>query len=259
MKERGEKITCLTAYDYPTARILDAAGIELILVGDSAANVIYGYATTLLIGMAEMACHTKAVAAGAKRAMLVADMPFMSYQPSIEIAVENAGVLMKAGAEAVKLEGAGPILPAIERLVAFGIPVMGHLGLTPQSVYQFGGHKLQGRTAAAQKQLLADAKRLERAGCFAIVLEKIPRDFAGQLSHSISIPTIGIGAGPQCDGQVLVLHDIIGLSDQKLRFVKRYAEVGDVIRRAVDCYREEVRTGKFPDDEHSYIEGNPNS
>jgi 3-methyl-2-oxobutanoate hydroxymethyltransferase len=183
-------------------------------------------------------------------------MPFLSYQVSIEEAVMNAGTLMKAGAEAVKLEGAGPTLKTIERLVAIGIPVMGHLGLTPQSVYQLGGYKLQGRTEAAQEQMLKDARQLEAVGSFSIVLEKIPRDLARRISESIAIPTIGIGAGPDCDGQILVLHDILGLTDQKLRFVKRYAEVGKVIRAAADQYRHEVKGGTFPGPEHSYTDEN---
>jgi 3-methyl-2-oxobutanoate hydroxymethyltransferase len=201
-----------------------------------------------------MLYHTKAVAAGAKRALLVADMPFMSYQPSVEIAVTNAGAFMKAGAEAVKLEGAGPILPAIERLVKLGIPVMGHLGLTPQSVYQLSGYKLQGRTAAARRRILSDARRLESAGCSSIVLEKIPRDLARQVSRAISIPTVGIGAGPDCDGQILVLHDMLGLSEQRFRFAKRYAELDATIRGAVEAYRDEVRAITFPGVEHSYTE-----
>ena len=256
MKRSGEKISALTAYDYPTAKILDEAGIELILIGDSAANVIYGHATTLPIGMGEMLYHTKAVVAGAKRALLVADMPFLSYQVSNEEAVTNAGTLMKAGAQAVKLEGAGLMLKTIERLVGIGIPVMSHLGLTPQSVYQLGGYQLQGRTEAAQEKLLSDARQLEAAGSFAMVLEKIPRGLAKRITEAVAIPTIGIGAGPDCDGQILVLHDIRGLADQNLRFVKRYAEVGKTIRAAADQYRHEVKGGTFPGPEHSYTEEN---
>lgn len=258
MKQRREKISALTAYDFPTARILDEAGIELILVGDSAANVVYGHVTTLPIGMPEMLYHTRAVVAGTKRALVVSDMPFLSYQPSIETAITNAGTLMKAGAEAVKMEGGAPVVETARRLVSIGIPVMGHLGLTPQSVYQFGGYQLQAQTAAAQEQLLADAQALDAAGCFAIVLEKVPRELAKRVSETLSIPTIGIGAGPDCDGQVLVLHDILGMFDQKFRFVKRYAEIGRDIRKAVDQYRQEVKEGKFPDAEHSYtVEAQP--
>lgn len=256
MKQSGEKIAALTAYDYPTARILDEAGIELILIGDSAANVIYGWVTTLPIGMEEMIYHTRAVAAGARQALLVADMPFLSYQVSVAEAVANAGRLMKAGAEAVKLEGGAPVVPTVRRLVDIGIPVMGHLGLTPQSVFQLGGYKVQACTEPAQAQLLQDARELETAGCFAIVLEKIPAALAQQVTQTLSIPTIGIGAGPDCDGQILVLHDILGLSDQQFRFVKRYAEVGKTIRGAVAQYRQEVKGGRFPGPEHSYRQEN---
>jgi 3-methyl-2-oxobutanoate hydroxymethyltransferase len=252
MKQRGERISALTAYDYPTAKILDEVGIEVILVGDSAANVIYGMLTTLPIGMAEMLYHTRAVVAGARQPLKVADMPFLSYQASAETAVSNAGRFMKVGAEAVKMEGAGPVLKAIEHCVKVGIPVMGHLGLTPQSVYQLGGYQLQAQTAPEQEQLLADARALETAGCFALVLEKVPRDLARRVSQTLAIPTIGIGAGPDCDGQILVLHDMLGLSDQHYRFVKRYAEVGRAIRDAARAYRGEVKGGRFPDEEHSY-------
>ena len=194
-KRRGEKIACLTAYDYPSALLLDAAGVDLILVGDSAANVIYGHDNTLRIGMDEMLFHTRAVAAGVKRALVVADMPFLSFQVSIEHAVANAGRFLQAGAEAVKLEGAGPILPVIERLVELGIPVMGHLGLTPQSVHKLGGYRLQARRPDERERLLADARALEQAGCFAVVLEKVPAEVAEQVTGALSIPTIGIGAG----------------------------------------------------------------
>ena len=252
MKQRGERISALTAYDYPTAKILDEVGIEVILIGDSAANVIYGMLTTLPIGMPEMLYHTKAVVAGAKQALKVADMPFLSYQASVETAVANAGRFMKVGAEAVKMEGGAPMLKTVERCVSVGIPVMGHLGLTPQSVYRLGGYQLQAQTEPEQQQLLADARALEAVGCFAIVLEKVPRELARQVSRAIAIPTIGIGAGPDCDGQILVLHDMLGFSDQHYRFVKRYAEIGRGIRDAVRAYRGEVKGGKFPDDEHSY-------
>jgi 3-methyl-2-oxobutanoate hydroxymethyltransferase len=252
MKHRGEKIAALTAYDFPTGRILDEALIEVILIGDSAANVIYGYATTLPIGMPEMLYHTKAVAAGVKQALVVADMPFLSYQVSVETAILNAGAFLKAGAEAVKIEGGEPVLETVERLVQLGIPVMGHLGLTPQSVHQFSGTKLQATTEAAQEHLLADARRLEAAGCFSLVLEKIPRELARRVTEALAIPVIGIGAGPDCDGQILVLHDILGMFERKLRFAKRYAEIGQAIRGAAAQYREEVRAGKFPAAEHSY-------
>jgi 3-methyl-2-oxobutanoate hydroxymethyltransferase len=252
-KSKGERIVCLTAYDYPSALILDEAGVDLILVGDSAANVFYGQPTTLGIGMEEMLFHTRAVAAGAKRALIVADMPFLSYQVSPDEAVANAGRLLKAGAEAVKVEGAGPVLPTIQRLVELGMPVMGHLGLVPQSVHKLGGYRLQARTAEEQRQLLDDAQTLERAGCFAVVLEKIPAEVASVVTKSLSVPTIGIGAGPDCDGQILVLQDMLGIpSESPLRFVKSYARVGEVMRDAIGRYCADVRSGGFPSPEHSF-------
>lgn len=252
-KARNEKLVCLTAYDYPTARILDAAGVDLILVGDSAANVIYGQSTTLAIGMEEMLYHTRAVAAGVSRALVTADMPFLSYQVSIEQAVANAGLFLKAGAEAVKVEGAGPVLDAVHRLTELGIPVMGHLGLTPQSIHKLGGYRLQARRAPEQERLLADAKELEHAGCFAVVLEKVPAELAARVTRALAIPTIGIGAGPDCDGQVLVLHDMLGMDDGPgFKFVRRYAELGAAIRAAVQQYCDDVRTGRFPAAEHSF-------
>lgn len=254
MKARHEPIAALTAYDYPTALILDAAGIELILVGDSAANVVYGHATTLSIGMPEMLCHTRAVRAGVKNALMVADMPFLSYQVSMEEAVANAGALLKVGAEAVKVEGGEPMFATIEHLVKLGIPVMGHLGLTPQSVHQFGGHKLQATGKAGHEKLLADAKGLEAAGCFAIVLEKVPEGIAREVSAALAIPTVGIGAGPGCDGQILVLYDILGVFEQKFRFVRRYAELGRTIREAVSAYRTDVKEHRFPGPENTYTE-----
>jgi 3-methyl-2-oxobutanoate hydroxymethyltransferase len=251
-KAKGERIVCLTAYDFPTARILDEAGVDLILVGDSAANVIYGMPTTLTIGMDEMVFHTRAVAAGAKRALIVADMPFLSYQVSVEQAVANAGRFLQAGAEAVKVEGAG-VVPAIKRLVELGIPVMGHLGLTPQSVHKLGGYRLQARKSEDQERLLADAHVLADAGCFSIVLEKVPEEVAKRVTDEISIPTIGIGAGPDCDGQVLVLHDMLGMSDAPpLKFVKQYAHLHADILKAVTAYADEVRSGKFPDEDHTF-------
>jgi len=252
-KAKAERIVCLTAYDYPSARILDAAGVDLILVGDSAANVVYGMATTLTIGMDEMVYHTRAVAAGVKRALLVADMPFLSYQVSVEQAVANAGRFLQAGAEAVKVEGAGPIVPVVKRLVELGIPVIGHLGLTPQSVHKLGGYRLQARKIEDQELLLADARALTEAGCFSIVLEKVPAEVAKRVTAEVSIPTIGIGAGPDCDGQVLVLHDMLGMSDASpLRFVKQYAHLHSDILKAVSAYAEEVRSGKFPDEDHTF-------
>jgi 3-methyl-2-oxobutanoate hydroxymethyltransferase len=252
-KAKAERIVCLTAYDYPSALILDEAGVDLILVGDSAANVIYGMPTTLTIGMNEMVYHTRAVAAGVKRALVVADMPFLSYQVSVEHAVANAGRFLQAGAEAVKVEGAGPVVPAIRRLVELGIPVMGHLGLTPQSVHKLGGYRLQARKTEDQERLLADAHELEDAGCFSVVLEKIPTEVAAKVTRELRIPTIGIGAGPDCDGQVLVLHDMLGMFDTPpLKFVKQYAQLASEIRRAVAAYADEVRAGKFPGEEHTF-------
>ncbi len=252
-KAKSERIVCLTAYDFPTARILDEAGVDLILVGDSAANVIYGMPTTLTIGMDEMVYHTRAVAAGVKRALVVADMPFLSYQVSVEQAVANAGRFLQAGAEAVKVEGAGPVVPAIRRLVELGIPVMGHLGLTPQSVHKLGGYRLQARKVSDQEKLLADARALADAGCFSIVLEKVPAEVAKRVTAEVPIPTIGIGAGPDCDGQVLVLHDMLGMSNASpLRFVKQYAHLHAEIHKAVTAYADEVRSGKFPSEEQTF-------
>lgn len=252
MKQEGKKIVCLTAYDYLTAQIFDQAGIDLILVGDSAANVIYGHSTTLPIGMPEMLSHTQAVSKATKRALVVADMPFMSYQPSIDVAIKNAGDFLKAGAQAVKLEGGREILEIADRLIKYGIPVMGHLGLTPQSVHRFGGYKLQATNQSAQKQLLQDALQLQYIGCFAIVLEKIPAQFAKKVTKTLKIPTIGIGAGPYCDGQILVWQDMLGLSEIKLKFVKQYAALRDIISQAVKNYQKEVQSGKFPTLEHSF-------
>ena len=253
MKQKQEKIVCLTAYDYPTACIVDKAGIDIILGGDSAANVFAGEKNTLPITMEEMLYHTRIVSRAVKNGLVIADMPFLSYQTSIRDAVYNAGRFLKVGAAGVKLEGGTPILAMIERLIALGIPVMGHLGLTPQSIHKFGGYKLQGRTEDSKSRLLADAKLLEEAGCFAVVLEKIPVSLAKKITASVSMPTIGIGAGPFCDGQILVLHDMIGLFDDfSPKFVKRYAHVGEAIRQAVEQYRDEVKKGVYPDKAHSF-------
>jgi len=253
MKKRGEKIVVLTAYDYTSARILDAAGVDVLLVGDSAAGVIFGYDSTLPVGMDEMLVLTAAVARGAKRALVVADMPFMSFQVSAEQALENAGRFVKeARAEAVKLEGGARSLPAIERIVAAGIPVMGHLGLTPQSVLQMGGYRIQGRKEAAAQRLKEDALALEGAGVFAIVLEGIPWTLGREISESLVIPSIGIGAGECTDGQVLVLHDMLGLSDADLTFVKRYESFAERLDQAVRAYAREVRSGSFPAAEHRF-------
>ncbi len=253
MKERGEKIVALTAYDYITARILDDVGVDLILVGDSAANVFAGETTTLGIGLEEMLYHTRIVARAARRALVVGDMPFMSFHLSRGKTVANAGRFLRAGAKAVKVEGAQPIIRTIRYLVQIGIPVMGHLGLLPQSVHQLGGLDLQGTTEKDQERILAEAKLLEQAGCFALVLEKIPAGLGKRITESVRIPTIGIGAGPHCDGQILVIYDMLGLF-RKLRpqFVKRYAELNQTIRKAVGRFREEVKAGKFPARKHSF-------
>ncbi|MEO0101224.1 MAG: 3-methyl-2-oxobutanoate hydroxymethyltransferase [candidate division WOR-3 bacterium] len=255
MKERKEPIVALTAYDYPTAKILDEVGVEVILVGDSCANVFYGYETTLPIGMEEMLYHTRAVVKGVKRALVVGDMPFLSFQTGIDEAVKNAGLFLKAGAQAVKIEGGEIVFKTIETLVKYGIPVMGHLGLTPQWVHQFGGYKLQAKGKEEQERLIKEAKELENLGCFAIVLEKIPLAVAKRVTEAVKIPTIGIGAGPYCDGQILVLHDLLGIFDTpKLKFVKVYVDLHRVIKEAVRNYFEDVKEKKFPGEEHSFQE-----
>ncbi len=254
MKEKKEPIVALTAYDYPMAKILDEIGVEVILIGDSCANVFYGYETTLPIGMEEMLYHTRAVVRGVKRALVVADMPFLSYQTGIDEAIKNAGLFLKAGAQAVKIEGGEICLPIIERLIKFGIPVMGHLGLTPQWVNQFGGYQLQARTEEEKTRLLKEAKELERIGSFSLVLEKIPSLVAKKVSEEIKIPTIGIGAGPFCDGQILVLQDLLGIFEKKFKFVKQYANLAEIIKKAVKDYFEEVKRREFPDEEHSFKE-----
>jgi 3-methyl-2-oxobutanoate hydroxymethyltransferase len=254
MKERGEKIPMITAYDYPTARIVEAAGIPMILVGDSLGMVVLGYDSTLPVTLEDMIHHGKAVVRGAQQAIIVVDMPFMTYQVSPEDALRNAGRLMKeTGATAVKVEGGESIAPTVKRLVDAGIPVMGHLGLTPQSVNQLGGYKLQGRTPAAVVKLMNDARALERAGAFAIVLETIPAFAAKQISDKVSVPTIGIGAGPYCDGQVQVLHDFLGLYPDFLpRHARRFVDLSSVIDGAVREYVDEVRDGSFPSAKESF-------
>ncbi|MGH7478956.1 MAG: 3-methyl-2-oxobutanoate hydroxymethyltransferase, partial [Candidatus Methylomirabilales bacterium] len=254
MKDRGEKISMLTAYDYPIARLLDEAGIEVILVGDSLAMVGLGYETTLPVTMEEMLHHVRAVSRGVKRALLVADMPFGSFQASVEEGVRNAGRFLKeAGAQAVKLEGGREVADLTRRLTSVGIPVMGHLGLTPQMVHQFGGFKVQGRTAAAAERLREDALLLEEAGIFALVLEGIPWQVAEVITRELPIPTIGIGAGSSCDGQVLVTNDLLGLFDDFApKFVKRYANLKETIAAAFTRYRQEVTTGEFPGPEHAF-------
>jgi 3-methyl-2-oxobutanoate hydroxymethyltransferase len=251
-KERGDIITMLTGYDYPTAVAIDAAGIDSILVGDSLGMVVLGYENTLPVSMDEMIHHCKAVARGAHRALLIGDMPFLSYQISVQDAVRNAGrFLQEGGMDAVKLEGGRERRFAIEAIIGAGIPVMGHIGLTPQSVHLLGGYRTQGKTAAAAKRLLDDALALEQAGCFSIVLESMPSGLAGLLRKRLHIPTIGIGAGPDCDGQVLVTHDLLGLFDRFTpRFVKRYAEIHAEMARAFSEYKADVVRGAFPAEEH---------
>jgi len=252
-KERGEPITMLTAYDYPTALAEDQAGIDSILVGDSLGMVVLGYQNTLPVTMEDMIHHCKAVARGAKYALLIGDMPFMSYQASTAEAVRNAGrFLQEAGMDAVKLEGGRERLEAIRTIVAAGIPVMGHLGLTPQSVNQLGGFRPQGKTAHAAKRLIEDALLLEEAGCFSVVLESVPAKLAELISNKLSIPTIGIGAGVGCDGQVLVAHDILGLFDRFTpKFVKKYADFHGAMQRAFSEYMADVQSRSFPATEHS--------
>jgi len=253
MKARGEKIVALTAYDHPSARILDESGVDIVLVGDSAANVVLGYASTLPVTMTEMLVLTAAVSRGVQRAMVVADMPFMSYQVSPAQALENAGRFVKeAGAGGVKLEGGLRSLAAIETILAAGIPVMGHLGLTPQSHLALGGYRVQGREPAAAARLVEEAQALAAAGVFAIVLEGIPWTLAKQVSAAVAVPTIGIGAGEHCDGQVLVLHDMLGFGEGGLSFVKRYGELEAALRAAVGAYAEDVRAGRFPAAEHRF-------
>lgn len=244
----------LTAYDYTTARLLDEAGVNTILVGDSLGNVILGYEDTISVTVEDMIHHSAAVARGAKNALVVTDLPFMSYQTSVYDAVVNAGRLMKKGrAGAVKLEGGKEVCPQIKAIVSAGIPVVAHLGLTPQSINTFGGFKVQGKTEAAAKKLIEDAKAVEEAGAFLLVLECVPAKLAKLVTESINIPTIGIGAGAGCDGQVLVIYDMLGMfSDFKPKFVKHFANAGDVIREAVKTYIAEIDDGTFPAEEHCY-------
>ncbi len=252
-KERGEVITMLTAYDYPTAMVMDKAGVDSILVGDSLAMVVLGYENTLPVTMDEMLHHARAVARGAKSALLVGDMPFMSYQVSVEDAVRNAGrFLQNGGMDAIKLEGGRERADAVRAIVGAGIPVMGHLGLTPQSVHQLGGFRAQGKTASAAKRLLEDAKILEEAGAFSLVLESVPARLAEYISKQISIPTIGIGAGAGCDGQVLVTHDLLGLFERFTpKFVKQYANFHAEMNKAFTDYIDDVESRRFPAVEHT--------
>jgi 3-methyl-2-oxobutanoate hydroxymethyltransferase len=248
------KLACLTAYDFTSAKLMDEAGVPLILVGDSLAMAVLGYDSTLPATMEQMLHHTMAVVRGTSRALVVADMPFMSYQVSTEQALTNAGRFLKeAGADAVKVEGGALRAPLISALVANGIPVLGHIGLTPQSVHAFGGYHVQGRSEAEAEQLRADAVALSMAGVFAIVLECIPAELASEITATFPVPTIGIGAGPGCDGQVLDMHDMLGLFDSfKPRFVKQYAQVGQTMRQAFLDYVREVADGVFPAEDHAY-------
>jgi len=254
MKRRGERIVMVTAYDAPGARFADAAGIDLVLVGDSAAMVVLGHDSTVPATMDEMLVLTRAVTRGARRPLVVADMPFGSFQVSDEEALANAIRFVKeAGADAVKLEGAGPSLSRVRALVGAGMPVMGHIGLTPQSATMLGGFKAQGRTAEKARQLVDDAIALQEAGCFSLVLEAVPSPVATRITETLEIPTIGIGAGANCDGQVLVYHDLLGLYEARApRFVKRYAALADEIRAALEQYAEDVRSGRFPEEQHGY-------
>lgn len=245
----------ITAYDFATARLVEQAGIRVILVGDSLGSVILGYESTVPVTMEDIVHHTRAVVRGTEKAIVVADLPFMSYQANADEAVRNAGrLLQEGGATAVKLEGGTHVTPLVRRLVDSGIPVMGHLGLTPQSVNQFGGHRVQGKTPAAAAKLISDARALEEAGAFAVVLETIPAPLAEMVTERLTIPTIGIGAGAACDGQVQVFHDLLGLFDDRrpFRHAKAYANIGAVIREAVGAYIQEVREGVFPTAEHSF-------
>lgn len=248
MKKSGEKISMLTAYDYSTAKLMDEAGIHGILVGDSLGNVMMGYEDTISVTMEDMIRYGACVTRGAKDALVVVDMPFMSYQVSVEQALINAGRLMKeARANAVKLEGGSSVCPQIKAITEAGIPVMAHLGLTPQSINAFGGFKIQGKSTQAAIKLVEDAKKVEEAGAFAVVLEGIPSPVAQLITESLDIPTIGIGAGAGCDGQILVYQDMLGMySDFTPKFVKRYAEIGKTIKDAVSIYKEEVNSGEFP-------------
>lgn len=244
LKEKGEKVVCVTAYDYPSARIADAAGVDLILVGDSVGNVVLGYENTLPVTLEQMCHHTAAVRRGVERALLVADLPFGAYQSSVSQAVDSAVALVKAGASAVKPEGAR--VESVTAILSAGIPVMGHVGMTPQSVHQFGGFRQQGKGDAGEA-ILQEAQRLDEIGVFAIVLELIPPELSARITSAIGCPTIGIGAGPHCDGQIQVFHDALGLGTEKFRHVKRYVEGYELFVRGLQDYASEVRKGQFPE------------
>ncbi len=255
-KKQGEKITVLTAYDYFMAKLLDEAGIDALLVGDSAANVVHGFSTTLSISMDLMVAHTAAVARGNSSALVIADMPFLSFQPSIETAITNAGRFLQEGnAEAIKIEGGIEMAPTIKRVIECGIPVMGHIGLTPQSIHRFGGPKIQGKENLSRNYLLESALALEEAGCFSMVLELVDSDTAREITSSLkTTATIGIGAGPHCDGQVLVINDILGLREESFtpKFLRQYADLPPIITEAVKKYINDVRTGNYPSEDESY-------
>jgi 3-methyl-2-oxobutanoate hydroxymethyltransferase len=252
-KRSGQKITMLTAYDYTMARLLDAAGVDALLVGDSLGMTVLGYDTTIPVTLQDILHHTSAVVRGTQRALVVADLPFLTYQVSLEEALRNAGrLIQEGGAQAVKLEGGRTVAPAVQRIVEAGIPVMGHLGLTPQSIHRFGGYRVQGKTRRSAEALLEDARALERAGVFAIVLELVPAELARLITEEVGVPTIGIGAGPYCDGQVQVINDILGLDPEfQPRHAKQYAPLGEQIQQIARRYVAEVQEGLFPEDAHS--------
>lgn len=253
MKEERRNITMLTAYDYPFARILDSAGVDILLVGDSSGSVVAGYENTLPVTMEEVIYHTRSVARGRKKALLVSDMPFMSYQLSIPDARFNAGRFLKeGGAEAVKIEGGVLIKDTMKAIVDIDIPVMGHIGLTPQSIHRMGGYRIQGKNEGQAEALMADALAVQEAGAFAVVLEGVPSTVAEGITSELSIPTIGIGAGPNCNGQVLVIHDLLGLSGRKLKFARQYADLEKSISEAVKQYLVDVKSGDFPSEEESF-------
>lgn len=253
MKEDDEKIAMLTAYDSPTAKIVEEAGIEIILVGDSVGNTVLGYDNTLPVTLDEIIHHTKAVDRGIENPLLVGDMPFLSYQVSAEEAVKNAGKLVKEGnADAIKLEGGSECQEQIEKMIDAGIPVMGHLGLTPQRILQFGGFQPRGKRAEEARRIFEDAKKLEEWGIFCLILESVPKQLGKKITEELDIPTIGIGAGPHCDGQVLVFHDLLGLSDFTPSFVKEYADIKSSIKEAIGDFKKEVKSGDFPTPKHSY-------
>jgi 3-methyl-2-oxobutanoate hydroxymethyltransferase len=254
MKERGEKISMLTAYDYAFSQIIDQAGIDVILVGDSASNVIHGHETTLPITLQQMIDHATAVVRGIDRSLIVVDLPFGCYQGDSKAALRSAIRIMKeSGAHAIKMEGGSFIMDSVKRIISAGIPVMGHLGLTPQAIYKFGTYEVRAKEEAEAAQLRADAKALQKAGCFALVMEKIPSHLAKEVTESLKIPTIGIGAGPNCDGQVLVTHDMLGINKEfSPRFLRRYANLYDVMKGAIEHYIRDVKAGEFPNEKESY-------